>query len=284
MRDPRLIEIEFLMDLELAGGGMICSRMRPDTSFAQIGARRTMYGLDPGRFRDLVLDLLLSGAIIGERSRTDSGGSFEPELLSERNVLTKDLTGGRPINVCVSHAGRVRLWNLRDALMRDPEGDPMGLLSKAAWERHLPLRLQWASADEPFSIIFLDLDHFKAVNDRYGHARGDDVLRATFELAKNLIGPRGQVYRYGGEEVGVLLPNHKPDSATEIAEQLRAAIESDVRASVPQLEAAQTASFGVGTFTSRIDPRVAIEFVDALLYEAKHAGRNRVVARLHQGP
>ena len=278
MRDPRLTEIELLMDLEVRGTLTITSTMQDRNSHAVNGnAYRTRYDLDPGRFRDLVLGLLMSGAIVGHACHRE-GHTQTCVLEMERQEMFETLMAGQPTTVLLSHAGRVRLWELRDLLLRDPDAEPMGLLSKAAWERHLPVQLQWASAEEPLAIIFLDLDNFGAINKELGSAVGDDVLRATFALTKNLVGSRGNVFRFGGEEVGILLPKHPLDAACAVAEELRAAVESGVRGRVPQLDRTQTASIGVAAFTTRTEPRVALERVDGLMREAKRAGKNRVVA------
>jgi GGDEF domain-containing protein len=142
---------------------------------------------------------------------------------------------GSRVAITVTHAGRLSAWILRDALLRDADLEPMGLRSKAAWERDLFLRLRFATDDEPLAIIFLDLDNFGTVNKELGATVGDDVLRATFDLTKNLVGARGYVYRFGGEEVGVLLPSTSLDAACELAEQLRTTIESAVQTRVPAL-------------------------------------------------
>ena len=117
------------------------------------------------------------------------------------------------------------------------------------------------------------------MNDEKGHRVGDEVLQATFDLAKNLVGGRGDVYRFGGEEIAVLLPGCSLEEAAKLADELRATIESGIVEAVPELGAAQTASFGVSTYRARVDPDRALDFVNALEHEAKDGGRNRVVAR-----
>jgi len=279
VRDPRLVEIDFLMDADEAGSIIVRCAFGEATSFAQVGSRQTRYKLDPLRFRDLVLGLLMDGAVVGLGARGDGAGVTEAQLSGERGGLIMLLTGGHAVNLVVSHAGRVRMWTLRDQLLRDPDLEPMGLRSKTAWERDLFLQLRWATKDEALSIIFLDLDNFGAVNKDRGSSVGDEVLRTTFSLARNFVGSRGAVYRFGGEEVGVLLPKTELDVACRIAEELRCAIELEVAAQVSRLGRVQTASFGVSTFVKNIDPVAALDFVDELMREAKGAGKNTVVAR-----
>ncbi|MHC1684747.1 MAG: diguanylate cyclase [Clostridiaceae bacterium] len=125
----------------------------------------------------------------------------------------------------------------------------------------------------PLSLIILDLDHFKNVNDTFGHDVGDTVLIKTADITRKLIGHLGTVARWGGEEFIILLPHILKDKAIEIAEKLRRAIESNVYQDVGHV----TASFGV--CEKRIGQSYESWFknVDKALYFAKNQGRNRVV-------
>jgi diguanylate cyclase (GGDEF)-like protein len=269
MRDPRLAEIDFLMDVERRS--LLHVKVR-------LSDREQRYGVDAGTYRDMVIGLLIAGHIGGSHLRSDGGSMSERALKTERDELMAKLGAGQPIDVMLTHAGRVQLWNLRDELLRDAELEPFGLRNKAAWERDLSVRLQWATTDEPLAIVFLDLDHFGAVNKELGHDRGDAVLRATFTLTKNFVGARGAVYRFGGEEVGILLPSTNQESAARLAEELRALIESDVAKFVEGFDRVQTASIGAAAFNAAIEPLVAFRHVDGLVRRAKNEGRNRVVA------
>jgi diguanylate cyclase (GGDEF)-like protein len=280
MRDPRLVEIDFLMDLELAGSVTVRSTQSLDTTGRQIGQGFNLYGITPFAFRDLVLHLLQNGMISGGRSRTVGGrGLNPPDIDMERYDIIKTLTSGQPIDVYMTHAGRIRLWDLRDALIRDPDLEPMGLRSKAAWERDLFLRLRFASPSTPLAILFVDLDDFGKVNKQLGHAVGDDVLLVTFGLVKNLVGARGAAYRCGGEEIGILLPDTDQAGAEALAHELRATIESEVLRRVPALGKPQTASIGAGSFKTSTDARDAITHVDGLMRTSKTTGKNRVTSK-----
>ena len=127
------------------------------------------------------------------------------------------------------------------------------------------------------SLLMIDIDRFKDLNDRFGHLVGDAVLcRVAQVLAKNLR-PRDLLARYGGEEFAVLLPETGADEATIIAERLRAAVEHGPAASEdhPQLPAA-TVSIGVAAaHLSDVLPALVSQ-ADEALYRAKEAGRNRV--------
>ena len=126
---------------------------------------------------------------------------------------------------------------------------------------------------EPLSLIMVDVDHFKKVNDTHGHVTGDKVLKGVAEILRKKI-RSGSAFRYGGEEMAVLLPKAGVEGALEVAERLRRAIEAHKIAGVKV-----TASFGVAGFDAALaDPAGFVEKADAALYQAKESGRNRVVA------
>lgn len=125
-----------------------------------------------------------------------------------------------------------------------------------------------------FALLLIDADHFKQVNDTYGHAVGDDVLRQLALLIKSTTRVTDFVARYGGEEFAVLLPTvEAPDSPDVVAENIRAAIAEAMFEGVGQV----TVSIGVSVAEpSDRDTRALLTRADLQLYEAKAAGRNRV--------
>jgi diguanylate cyclase (GGDEF)-like protein len=125
-------------------------------------------------------------------------------------------------------------------------------------------------------LTMLDIDHFKSINDRFGHAAGDAVLRAVAALIREQLRSTDIAGRLGGEEFAVLLPEVTLDLAHEIAERLRAAIEQKEVEHVPA-PIRLTASLGVVEIGNGESLEQAIARADAALYAAKHAGRNRVV-------
>jgi diguanylate cyclase (GGDEF)-like protein len=287
MKDPRLVEIEFLMDVERNGMSSIRASLQDQSSGMVLRnpgepeERLERYGFDAGRFRDMVIDQLVKAHVTSMSLRNTGGLVDERVLQEERQVLIRKLVQLQPVEVVISHAGRVHLWTLRDALLRNSNLEPFGLRDRTSWDRDLAVRLQWAAPDAPLSIIFLDLDNFGAVNKTYGVHAGDAVLKVTFASINNIVGTRGVAYRYGGEEVGVLLPSISFDEASKLAEEVRVAIDVDVRSSVKRiadvdLAGPQTASIGVGTFLGRIEPKRAVEHVDELQRRAKTGGKNRV--------
>lgn len=127
-------------------------------------------------------------------------------------------------------------------------------------------------------VVLWDLDYFKAINDHFGHAAGDFVLKKTVEVCQARLRPQDSFGRFGGEEFGVVLADCELAVAYERCEQLRAAIET-VTAPEYGMLTNITASFGVAsTRDSGYELRVLLAHADAALYEAKRAGRNCVVA------
>ena len=130
---------------------------------------------------------------------------------------------------------------------------------------------------EPLSVVMVDLDEFKKLNDTYGHPAGDDVLRTVTELLGGVLRRGDAVVRYGGEEFLLLLPRASREQAVQVAERARAAVErARVRSGDRELRV--TASFGVAQ-REGVEPRdEVIARADRALYRAKEEGRNRVVA------
>jgi diguanylate cyclase (GGDEF)-like protein len=129
--------------------------------------------------------------------------------------------------------------------------------------------------DSPVSFVMIDLDHFKTFNDNYGHPAGDEILKAVAQKIATVVRGKGETYRYGGEEISVILPNHSLVEANTVAERIRTEIASVRIASLPKCSV--TASLGVATipYTSEGVETLAVD-ADRALYEAKDLGRNRV--------
>lgn len=132
-------------------------------------------------------------------------------------------------------------------------------------------------AESPLGLLMIDLDHFKTVNDTYGHLVGDRVLRAVANSCRRVIREGDVLIRYGGEEFLVLLPGAGPEDIVEIGERIRRAVEAtvvedgDARVSV-------TVSLGGTTYRDTADsPERLVALADHALYEAKDGGRNRLV-------
>jgi diguanylate cyclase (GGDEF)-like protein len=122
------------------------------------------------------------------------------------------------------------------------------------------------------TVIIVDIDHFKQINDRYGHAVGDQILRAVAELLRNAAGH--VVGRWGGEEFLVVAPGVDLSYGSALAERLRAAVEAAVLYAPDGQPLRVTVS--VGCAAGAGDPDQLVHLADRVMYEAKRAGRNRV--------
>jgi diguanylate cyclase (GGDEF)-like protein len=135
------------------------------------------------------------------------------------------------------------------------------------------------------SVILLDLDHFKHVNDKWGHAAGDRVLENIGDMLRACVRGSDVAARYGGEEFALLLPEASPEIAAERAEDLRSSIASRENACGPAAVRI-TASFGIAQFDDATpDAATVMKQADDALYEAKAGGRNRVCVykNVHSG-
>ncbi len=128
----------------------------------------------------------------------------------------------------------------------------------------------------PLAVLFVDLDHFKQVNDRFGHDVGDACLQAMAASLRRHVRSSDLVARYGGEEFVVLLQGADTEAALRMSEALRAAVETEGRV-VDGRPVGLTASIGVATRRPGDDVAQLFKRADAALYRAKHGGRNRIV-------
>lgn len=151
-----------------------------------------------------------------------------------------------------------------------------GLLNRKALERDLEREHAHASrTGQPFTIALVDADHFKKVNDDYGHGFGDVVLESLAELLVESLRPRDRVYRYGGEEFLVLLPDTPIATTGPVLERIRRrACAREI--SDGEVAVIQTVSIGAAEASGNKPLQDAIERADAALYRAKQSGRNRV--------
>jgi diguanylate cyclase (GGDEF)-like protein len=156
----------------------------------------------------------------------------------------------------------------------DEQDDRLPLYRRKVFDSDLLKYVAESRAENPVALVMVDLDKFKAVNDTHGHPIGDELLIEVARCANAVVGSKGRAYRYGGEEVAILLPNYSSEEALALAERLRRTLEAGTWTS-RQLKV--TASFGVA-----VAPALAsnapdlLRLADAALYEAKHVGRNYV--------
>jgi diguanylate cyclase len=159
--------------------------------------------------------------------------------------------------------------------------DAVTSLKNRHWlEVNLPKEVKAAyEKNETLCIIMADVDHFKRINDSFGHAVGDEILRRFADLLSSNIKGRDTAARYGGEEFIVVLPQTKLPGAKNLGEQLRSALECKkwMHHRTGQPIGKVTASFGIAELRIGEDSDDLLDRADAALYEAKAAGRNRVI-------
>ena len=130
-------------------------------------------------------------------------------------------------------------------------------------------------ARTPASLILADLDHFKAINDEFGHSAGDTALQAFADACTATVRSTDLVGRYGGEEFILLLPGVRPERASEIAADISRRLQSSQSEVIPRLP---TVSYGIAsTAAGRVDLEALAASADAALYRAKTLGRDRSV-------
>lgn len=156
--------------------------------------------------------------------------------------------------------------------------DPLTELGNRRYaEISLDSRLhELARYGRPLGVLFIDLDRFKAINDRHGHATGDDVLRMVARTLRHAARASDFLGRWGGEEFLALLPNATEEDLAATAERFRVLVERSALR-LPSGLVEVTASFGATLARPHDTQETVVQRADALMYEAKRGGRNRVV-------
>ncbi|TCK02312.1 GGDEF domain-containing protein [Marinobacterium mangrovicola] len=147
-----------------------------------------------------------------------------------------------------------------------------GALNRHKWDETLAQEIQLAKRGMPLSLLILDLDNFKGINDRWGHDVGDRVLVRTVELIRENVRSSDLIFRLGGEEFALLFRNHSKQQAAVVAEELRQIFEQLEEKNLPPF----TASFGITQYESGDSQETLIKRADDALYQAKTNGRNRL--------
>lgn len=131
---------------------------------------------------------------------------------------------------------------------------------------------EWKAHGEEFSVIFFDIDHFKQINDEFGHDKGDDILSELAKLVRSMLRDDDVFARLGGEEFVILLRHVNLDKSVEIAERIRHMVEQTKFS----IDHAVTCSFGVARSSINEESALTIKRADSAMYLAKRSGRNRV--------
>jgi diguanylate cyclase (GGDEF)-like protein len=212
--------------------------------------------------------LLAAGELIGVVNlQADAAGFDEDDVRRIRGIVGHGSAALASLRLLAA---------TRDRALRDPL---TGAYNRAFLDEYLSKQLAVADRGESeLGILLVDLDHFKRLNDTYGHQIGDRALVAAVAALQKALRGSDAVVRYGGEELAVVLPGTSLDGAIEAGERARRAIE-DVALTTEQGMVAIRASIGVSAFPQHgRDQAALIAAADRALYQAKATGRNRVVA------
>jgi diguanylate cyclase (GGDEF)-like protein len=234
---------------------------------------------------DLATDPLLAALPLEERMPFGSMCAaplvFRDGLLGVLAALAHGSTVFLPgdtaaLSAYATHAA-IALSNARlvTRLERQAAEDPLtGLANQRAFYRTCAAEFSRAQrAESEVSIVMLDLDHFKVINDAHGHLHGDQVLLAVAEALRRSVRGHDAVARMGGEEFAILLPDAGADAAYDAAERARSAV-----AQVPVADATLSCSAGVATASpAEASPVDLLALADRALYQAKRLGRDRTV-------
>ncbi len=217
------------------------------------------YGLRHVLAEPLVAGGQVIGALVLSR-RTDSAWPEETRILLRS--AAQDLS-----------AALERAYAHEEARIRAATDALTGIPNRAYFEDLADMLGRGRRANDSLGVLMLDIDHFKAVNDRYGHEAGDDVLRALGRVLRMTVRADDVPARYGGEEFVVVLRRATPETALEIAERLRRAVR---RIDTGPLGIGGPVTVSIGVSVGTGSARSLLSRADAALYEAKRRGRDRV--------
>jgi len=205
------------------------------------------------------------------------GFEMHPLSSTAESLATLPLLVAYPVAIGLATyhlARRVRSQNRTLAALSSLDG-LSGLPNRSHWESVVASEFQRCRRiGHPSSVMMIDIDHFKAINDHHGHPVGDEVIRRVAELVRRSLRLHDVPGRYGGEEFGVVLPGTGVEGAETLAERIRARIESAVLE--PRNAVRATLSIGVAAFDALDAGHMEwIARADRALYAAKESGRNR---------
>lgn len=222
----------------------------------------------PGARSEVAVPLIADGRIIGVfNAESTARDAFHPEHIQTIGVIAHQA------------AEVIRSAQLLDETRRLAITDALtGLFNRRHFNQQLEENVGRAVRyEEPLALVFLDVDHFKFVNDRYGHQAGDRCLQAIAHALRESVRDSDQIARIGGEEFAVLLIRADKQLALSIAERLRDRVDDLILEEDPPLPIDLTASLGVAFLPEDgLDPKSLMRAADRALYTAKRLGRNRV--------
>jgi diguanylate cyclase (GGDEF)-like protein len=211
--------------------------------------------------------LLVGGEVIGSLLIHHP----EPLDAEEQRAIKESVTQSAPVIANLRTIAIAEQRAATDALTGKPN-------SRAARDTLKRMVAQAARSDSPLAAILVDLDHFKQINDSYGHGAGDDVLASVGSTLTTSVRESDFAGRYGGEEFLLLLPNTTAEDAGAVAEKIRSQLTQTL---VTGIGTPVTASFGVSGFPQHaIDGDTLLRSADRALYTSKRNGRDRVTVAL----
>ena len=222
---------------------------------------------------------------LGEHCERLGAGLSENELRDLAHALLEDTQSARESSRRLQRSmrdGQGEATQLRHELERalaDAGTDALtGLCNRRALQRATRDLGELAGSAGRLCLVFADIDHFKRINDRYGHLVGDKVLRHVAQTLHRSVKGRDTVCRFGGAEFLVLLPETGYEGALQLCESLRASVEAGrlVRSDTREPIGKVTVSFGVAEWRTGDTLEDMVARADAALYAAKRTGRNRV--------
>jgi diguanylate cyclase len=271
-------ELRNLMIDSASGGAWIAVIGFSPAPSAVILAMMAMDKASIGGVRFLARCLAAQGAAMAVAAAA-LGFELHPLSSNLERLATLPLLVAYPIVIGLTTyrlARRVRSQNQTLAALSSIDG-LSGLLNRSHWEAIVAAEFQRCRRiGHPSSLVMIDIDHFKAINDRYGHPVGDAVIREVAWILRSAVRLHDVPGRYGGEEFGVVLPGTEVEGAEVLAERIRTRIEFMVLE--PKTGVRATASLGVAAFEPRdADHLDWIARADRALYAAKESGRNRTI-------
>ena len=256
-----------------------------------------------GLLRLMPIDIFLTGIEVGETSgleacwllksnpETETVYTIVVTASGQEKRLEESLDAGaddfirKPVNMTELRArlrAATRLVRMQRQFRRMAETDALtGAANRRAFMQYLESQADLARrGSQPLSVIMVDLDHFKHINDTHGHGCGDRVLTGTVKAVQACLRERDMLGRLGGEEFAVVLPGAQGEAAIRAAERIRTAVSSQVFKDDRGEPIPVTASLGLAFADESNAMETAeslLQMADEALYEAKGAGRNRVM-------